>query len=131
MSKDPTKLLQHIDDMRARLTQTAHTERSLVEALGDQLNCLDQDILQGIRNVATGHEARRGAILNELQALAGNIGMVRPAREPVEPVAISQENGHPIALAGGDWRQATRNMSYHDELEFQLNGLLNGKGSPH
>jgi hypothetical protein len=131
MSKDATKLLQHIDEMRARLAQTANTERSLVEELGDQLNRLDQELLQNIRNVASGHEARRGTILNELQALAGSIGMVRPAREPVEPVAISQENGHPYAPAGGDWRQATKNLSYHDELEFQLNGLLNGKSTPH
>ena len=129
MSKDATKLLQHIDEMRARLAQTANTERSLVEELGDQLNRLDQELLQNIRNVASGHEARRGTILNELQA--GSIGMVRPAREPVEPVAILQENGHPYAPAGGDWRQATKNLSYHDELEFQLNGLLNGKSTPH
>ena len=66
MSKGATKLLQHIDEMRARLAQTANTERSLVEELGDQLNRLDQDLLQNIRNVASGHEARRGAILIEL-----------------------------------------------------------------
>ena len=131
MTNDATKLIQHIDEMRARLSQVANIERSLVEQLGDQLNRLDQEVLQGIRNVATGHETRRGAILNELQVFAGSIGTFLPAREPVEPVAISQENGHPIALAGGDWRQATRNMSYHDELEFQLNGLLNGKSTPH
>jgi hypothetical protein len=89
--------------------------------------------LQNIRNVATGHEARRGAILNELQALARSIGTLRPAREPAESVAIPQENGHPHASAVGDWRQATKTLSYEDELEFLLkNGhLLIGKGSPH
>ena len=71
MTNDATKLIQHIDGMRARLAQTANIERSLVEELGDQLNRLDQELVQSIRNVATGHEARRGAILNELQALAG------------------------------------------------------------
>jgi len=132
MTNDATKLIQHIDEMRARLAQTAHGERALVESLGDALNRLDQDILQNIRNVATGHEARRGAILNELQALAGSIGRFLPAREPVEPVTISQENGHPHAPAVGDWRQATKNLNYHDELEFLLrNGHLNGKSSPH
>jgi hypothetical protein len=54
----------------------------VVEALGDALNRLDQEILQNIRNIAAGHEARRGAILNELQALAGSIGMV-PSREVI------------------------------------------------
>src|SRR5712691_3541598 len=129
MTKDMTKLVQHIDEMRARLSQTAHSERSLVESLGDALNRLDQDILQSVRNIAAGHEARRGAILNELQALACSIGMFLPARETVEPVAISQENGHPYAPAGGDWRLATRNLSFHEELDSLLNGHLNGNGS--
>jgi hypothetical protein len=110
--------------------QTAHTERSLAEALGDALNRLDQELLQDIRNIATGHETRRVAILNELQALAGSIGMFVPPREPVvTPQQI--DYGHQYAPAGGDWRQATKNLSYHDELEFQLNGLLNGKSTPH
>ncbi len=127
MTTDATKLIQHIDEMRARLAQTAHSERSLVESLGDQLNRLDQEVLQGIRNVAMGHEARRGAILNELQALASSIGTFTPVREPVEQVVISQENGHPRAPAVGDWRQATKNVSYHDELESLLrNGRLHG-----
>ena len=119
--------------MRARLSQVANTERSLVEDLGDQLNRLDQELLQNIRNVATGHEARRGAILNELQSLAGSIGTFLPAREPAESVAIPQENGHPHAPAVGDWRQATKNLSFQDELEFLVkNGhLLIGKASPH
>jgi hypothetical protein len=133
MTIDATKLIQHIDEMRARLAQTAHSERSLVESLGDQLNRLDQEILQNIRNVATGHETRRGAILNELQALAGSIGTFLPARERVEPVAISQDNGHQHAPVGGDWRQATKNLSYEEELDSLIrNGhLLVGKSSPH
>jgi hypothetical protein len=54
----------------------------VVEALGDALIRHDQQLLQDIRNIATGHEARRGAILNELQALAGSIGMV-PSHEVI------------------------------------------------
>ena len=120
MTQGLTKLVQHIDEMRARLNQTAHTERSLVELLGDALNRLDQDMLQNIRNIAAGHEARRGAILNELQALAGSIGMFLPPQETVaQPQSI---DGYPSAPAGGDWRQATTNLSYHDELERHLNG---------
>jgi hypothetical protein len=129
MTIDGTKLIQHIDEMRARLTQTAHTERSLVEELGESLSRLDHEMLQNIRNIATGHEARRGAILNELQALAGSIGMFLPPREPVEPTTISQQNGHSYVPAGGDWRLAARNLSYQEELESHLNGHLNGKGS--
>jgi hypothetical protein len=131
MTTDPTKLIQHIDEMRARLAQTARNERSLVESLGDQLNRLDQEILQGVRNVAAEHEARRTGILNELQALAASIGRFLPARDPVESVTISQD-GHPQATAVGDWRQATKNLSYHDELELLLrNGRLDDNSSPH
>jgi len=83
MTKDLTKLVHHIDEMRARLSQTAHNERSLVESLGDALNRLDQEMLQNIRNIAAGHESRRGAILNELQALASSIGMFLPPHEVV------------------------------------------------
>jgi hypothetical protein len=132
MTNDATKLIQHIDEMRTRLAQTANTERSLVEELGDQLNRLDQELLQNIQNVAAGHETRRGAIFNELQALAGSIGKFLPAREPVERVAISHDNGHPNAPAGGDWRKAAMNVSYQDELDFLLkNGHLVSKSSPH
>ncbi len=120
MTNDATKLIQHIDGMRARLAQTANIERSLVEELGDQLNRLDQELVQSIRNVATGHEARRGAILNELQALACSIGMFLP---PHEVVVLPQPiDGYPSTSAGGDWRQATMNLSYHDEIERHLNG---------
>ena len=129
MANDLTHLTSHIEQVRQRLAQTADTERSLVQELGDALKRFDQEILQNVRTVAADHEARRSGILDELHALAGSIGKFLPPREPVEPVAISQENGH--APAVGDWRQATKNVSYADELEFLLrNGHLNGKTSP-
>ncbi len=124
-----TKLIQHIEEMRARLSQIATTERSHVQSLSDALNRLDQEILQSVRNIAAEHEIRRDAILDELQALAGSIGMLPPAREPVQPVAIQRHDGHPYALGSGNRSQATQDMSYHDELERNLTGLLNGKGT--
>jgi hypothetical protein len=127
MANDLTNIVPHVEEMRARLSQTANTGRSLIQQLSDALKCFDQDTLQNVRNVASEHEARRAGILNELHALAASIGKFLPAREPVESVAISHDNGHPHAPAVGDWRQATKNMSYHDELELLLrNGRLNG-----
>ena len=42
---------------------------------------------------------------------------------PHEVVVLPQPiDGYPSAPAGGDWRQATTNVSYHDELERHLNG---------
>jgi hypothetical protein len=131
MANDLAPLNPHIDQMRQQLSQTAETERSLVQSLSDALKHFDQKTLQGVRNLAAEHEARRAGILNELQALAASIGTFLSAREPVEPVAISQEDRHPHATTVGDWRQATKNLSYHDELEFLLrNGRLNGDSSP-
>ena len=131
MANDLTHLTSHIEQVRQRLAQTAAAERSLVQELGDALKRFDQDTLQNVRTIAADHEARRSGILDELHALAGSIGTFRPVREPVEPVAISQENGRPHAPVGGDWRQAPKTLSYEDELDFLIrNGhLLIGKGS--
>jgi uncharacterized protein involved in exopolysaccharide biosynthesis len=54
----------------------------VVQALGDELNQHDQQLLQDIRDIATGHEGRSQAILDELQALAGSIGTL-PPRETI------------------------------------------------
>jgi hypothetical protein len=130
---DLTKLAPHIEQARMTLTQTAEHERALVQSLSDALKRMDQDTLRGVRTMAAEHEGRRAGILDELQALAASIGTFRPAREPGEPVAISQGNGHPNAPVGGDWSQATKTLSYEDELDFLIrNGhLLIGKSSPH
>ena len=131
VANDLTHLTSHIEQVRQRLAQTAATERSLVQELGDALKRFDQDTLQNVRNVAAEHEARRSGILNELHALAASIGTFQLAREASETAVIEQHNGHPNAPVGGDWRQAAK--TYEDELDFLIrNGhLLIGKGSPH
>ena len=116
---DMTKLLQHINDMRASVNHTATGEQSLVKGLGDALSYVDQQLLRDIRKVATEHEARRAVIFNELQALACSIGVFQP---PEEVGAIPQQNGNPYFPAVGDWRQATMNLNYQDEFEQHLNG---------
>ncbi len=143
MANDLTNLHPHIEEMRVRLSETANTERSLVQSLSDALNRLDQDILQSVRNIAADHETRRDAILDELQALAGSIGMFRPQHQPAplesvatprplarpQPTAVAMpeqiDYGHQYGPA--DWRQATKNMNLQDDLESLLNGL-NSKG---
>ena len=130
MTKDLTNLHPHIEEMRTRLSQMADTERSQVQNLCDALNHIDQLLLQDIRRVGTEHQDRRGAILNELQALAGNMGLFLPTREPVEPAAPQQiDYGHQYTPppTSGDWRQATRNVdgefeNIQDELTFHLTG---------
>ena len=78
-----TKLLQHIEEMRVRLSEIAGDEQTLVQALGDALSRLDQQLLHDVRSIATEHEIRREEILGELQGLAIGIGMFQPpARGP-------------------------------------------------
>ena len=122
MANDLTNLVPHVEEMRARLSQTASTERSLVQQLSDALKRFDQDALQSVRNVTFEHEERRAGILAELQALAASIGTFMPAREASETAVIEQHNEAPYARANGHERP-----SYHDELELNLHTLLKGR----
>lgn len=119
-----TKLMQHIEEMRARLNEIASNEHLLVKALADALNRLDQQLLREVRNVATEHEVRREAILGELHSLAAGIGMFHaPLHAPAAPAelpAYMPPQGHQQTIAPGDWRQAASNIE--DEMELRLNG---------
>lgn len=107
-------LLQQLEEMHIRIAETATHEERLVKALGDALTRLDDQLLQDVQSIATEHEARRTAILGELQGLASSIGMFQVPR----PAAIEAETSYvPIA---GDWREATSNIG--DEAEAPYNG---------
>ena len=108
MANELTELTPHINQMRTKLSQTAEHERSLTQALSNELNRMDQETLQNVRNITFEHEARRAGILIELQALAANIGTFQPAREQQVPIQ----------------QQAAPKLSYHDELEASLQALL-------
>lgn len=133
-----TKLLQHIEEMRERLSEVSGNELALVKALGEALNRFDEKLLQDVRRVTADHEARRGAILHELQALASSIGAFPALPEPAPPVLQELEhelspyvatNGAETPYTGGDWRQAASNIQ--DELGFHLNGHMNGRVNSH
>jgi hypothetical protein len=105
-----TKMMQLVEEMRARLDQISDTEQTLVRALGDALSRVDQKLLQDVRSISIEHEARRGAILLELQTLASRIGAFPTAREPMagieysEPAARSigsPHNGHEVPYNRG------------------------------
>jgi hypothetical protein len=80
-----TKMVQLVEEMRARLTQIADSEQALVRALGEALSLVDQKLLQDVRNLTTEHEARRAAILYELQGLASRIGAFPTAQPEPAP----------------------------------------------
>lgn len=127
------ELLKQLEEMHMRIAETATGEETLVQALGDALSRLDQRLLADVQTIATEHEVRRGAILDELQGLAGSIGMFRAplppvsARRELEPEVPSYvpANGHQYAIGPGDWREATSNI--RDELDVSANGRVPGR----
>ncbi len=108
-----TKLRQYVEEMRVRLSELARDEQALVQALGDALNRLDQEVLGGVRTIATEHELRREDILGELRGLADSIGTGRqPLGAPAAPedeelAPYRRTNGFQERIIGPtDWRQA-------------------------
>ena len=96
---------------------------NVVKKINAALARADQKLLQDVRSVAADHEARRGAILSELQSLAARMGALpRPPQEPYAaltetPVNVPPREIAPLARGGGDWRQAAAQIeevvSYH------------------
>lgn len=130
-----TKLLEHIESVHGRLAEIAHDELELLKALRAALSRVDQQLLNDVRAVRAEHEARRGAILDELHGLAAAIGAF-----PAQPVAAIQDAAahqipsyaetadiRPTPRLRGDWRQATRNIE--DDLDFEVDFGMNGHGS--
>jgi hypothetical protein len=123
--------------MRERLSEVSGNELALVKALGDALSRFDDKLLQDVRRVTADHEARRGAILHELQALASSIGAFPALPEPApalhelehELQPYAPANGAETPYTGGDWRQAASNIQ--DELGLHLNGHMNGRANSH
>jgi len=110
-----SKLLQHMDEMSAILTHTTRHEQSLVKALADALQQVDQQLVQDIRSLNMLHHERRAEIYLELQSLAASIGLVPTAHDmlQVRPVNDTQ-------AAVGDWRQAAQTVNYEDELDMHV-----------
>ena len=100
-----SKLLQHMDEMSAILTHTTRHEQSLVKALADAIQLVDQKLVQDIRSLNTHHQERRAENYLELQSLAD--------MPQVGPVNDTQ-------AAVGDWRQAAQNVNYEDELDMHV-----------
>jgi hypothetical protein len=114
-----TTLIEQIEEMRRRMNELAAGEQDLVQALGEALSHADQKLLQDVRSVAEEHEARRGAILKELQSLAARMGALPRPRAPFavleEPtVDLTAREASQPSYRRGDWRQAAANI--HDEL---------------
>lgn len=107
-------LLQQLEEMHIRIAETSTHEETLVRALGEALDRLDQQLLQDVQTIASEHEQRRFAILGELQGLASSIGMFQ-VQHPQVTAREGVEAETAYLPAAGDWRQAASNI--RDELE--------------
>src|SRR5205085_8876831 len=122
-----SKMIELVEEMRARLNQITDTEQALVRAIGAALSRVDNKLLQDVRNITTDHESRRGAILHELQTLASRIGAFPGVREPVPGLPFNEPPARPIAAANGnqnpitrgDWRQAANNIEEVPDIYFK------------
>jgi hypothetical protein len=132
-----SRLIEHIEKVRMRLTEISASELHLVRALGDALSRVDEKLLRDVRAVTAEHEARRGEILNELQVLATRVGSFPAPQEPFAAIDAQAEsnddaNGYHTAISAGDWRQAAKNIE--DDLDFldwelgrEVRAAANGK----
>jgi hypothetical protein len=120
-------LSQKLAEMHRRLAENTQEEQALIRALDAALNHVDEKLLEEIRQVTAHHEARRAAIMGELQHLAGRLCAIPvTASEPltaieadVRPAALNgQVNGHKNGTthAPGNWRIAAQNIQ--DDLDF-------------
>jgi len=129
-----SKMAALVDELRRQLDTVREGEQELVASLREALDQYDQRLLKDVRNLAAEHEARRGAILGELQTLARRMGAFPVPREPhleltegspsprARPPALPQRaaapNGTLHAVEGGAWREATQ------RLQSELDGYF-------
>src|SRR5262245_36740971 len=152
MGASMSRLIEHIEKVRMRLTEISVSELHLVRALGDALSRVDEKLLRDVRAVTAEHEARRGEILCELQLLATRVGSFPTPPEPYAEIGTDAShavadsadgsngtngNGHHHAAIGvGDWRQAAKNIE--DDLDFldwelgrEVRAAVNGHHNGH
>ena len=103
-------LVQQIEQMRARIEEIAKSDGRLVAALADAMKRADEKLLHDVVELAEEHEARRGSVLEELQALACRLGTFPRQLDHVPseaPRELEQRQAIPLNLSvrnRGDWR---------------------------
>jgi hypothetical protein len=105
-------LVQQIEQMRARMEEIAKSDGRLIQALAEAMKRADEKLLHDVAELAEEHEARRGTILEELQALACRLGTFPRQIDQLprdEPAPRELEARQPIPLnlnlrTRGDWR---------------------------
>jgi len=129
-----SEMIQLVQEMHARLNEIANGEQAFVLALGHALSRVDQQLLQDVRNIAAEHEARRGAILLELESFASRIGALPTLRKPVAGPANNDPVANPVAttnsrqqhLVQAPWPPVASDMQDEIDLYFEDRRSSNG-----
>lgn len=124
-----TSLAQELEEMRLRMNDLAKNEQGLITALGDALSRADHKLLDDVRNLSAEHEARRGAILRELQSLAARLGALPKPGDLFSPLGgpmgrelpHSDMGMHGHSQSRSDWRR--QSVSIQDELNRHLGSV--------
>ncbi|MBO0740525.1 MAG: hypothetical protein J2P51_03755 [Hyphomicrobiaceae bacterium] len=124
-----TKMVQLVEEMRARLTQIADSEQALVRALGEALSLVDQKLLQDVRNLTTEHEARRSAILYELQGLASRIGAF-PTAQPEPAPGLDYADAAMVAIGAAHTEIAQTGMAQNGVAHNEVAHTAGMNGNP-
>src|SRR5215470_15871754 len=127
-----TKMVQLVEEMRARLTQIADSEQALVRALGEALSLVDQKLLHDVRNLTTEHEARRAAILYELQGLASRIGAF-PTAQPEPVPGLDYADPAVVAIGAAHTGMAQNGMAQNNMTQNEVahaGASMNGNPRP-
>lgn len=128
-----TSLAHELEEMRVRMNELAKNEQGLIMALGDALSRADHKLLDDVRNLSAEHEARRGAILKELQSLAARLGALPKPGDLFAPLGSTMGRpelpSHDMGgLQGGhgrsEWRR--QSVSIQDELNRHLSARASG-----
>ncbi len=124
-----TSLAQELEEMRVRMNELAKNEQGLIMALGDALSRADHKLLDDVRNLSAEHEARRGAILKELQSLAARLGALPKAGDLFAPIGGTLPPSDPYGQHGyqpprQDWRR--QSVSIQEELNKHLSQRASG-----
>jgi hypothetical protein len=124
-----TTLAEQIEQMRIRMNQLAAEEYGLVRTLGDALASADRRLLEEVRGVAAAHEARRGAISRELQALAARMCALHRPQEPRAPLEgpLQAEAARETKRVAHDDGRAQAPATLQDEIAFHLRIRADGQ----
>jgi hypothetical protein len=85
-----TILAQQIEQIRSRMEEIAKREGHLIAELAEASRRADENLQNRVAELAEDHQCRRGAILEELQALACRLGAF-----PQQPEHLAKEEGAP------------------------------------